>query len=81
MSYKRPNTGNSMNDYFTSLFDFVSLSDNLLTAKDSHEFEIWLEKLEEVDKRALYLFLKKNKDKISEDYMDLAKRRFKDLEL
>lgn len=81
MSYKRPSTGNSMNDYFTSLSNFVSLSDNLLAAKDSQEFEVWLEKLEEIDKRALYLFLKKNKDKISEDYMDLAKRRFKDLEL
>ena len=34
MSYRKPNTGNSMNDYFSGLVDFYMLAPNLLKAKD-----------------------------------------------
>ena len=40
MSYKKPNTGNSMNNYFTALADFTMLAGKLLTVKNSHSFEI-----------------------------------------
>jgi len=78
MSYRKPNTGNSMNDFFTALSDFVQLSPNLLQAKNSESFEIWLEKLEAIDKRSLLIFLRNHKDEIPEKHMKLAKRRFKE---
>ena len=77
MSYRRPNTGNTMNDYFTSLSDFTMLSKNLLNAKTEETFEIWLEKLELIDKRALYLFLIQHKSELPENYLNLARRRLK----
>ena len=77
MSYRRPNTGNSMNDYFTSLIDFIQLSPHLLTAKNESSFEIWLEKLELIDKHALFIFLKNHKNEIPDDYMKLAQAKFK----
>ena len=76
MSYRKPNTGNSLNDYFTSLSDFVMLSNHLLTAETEESFEIWLEKLELIDKRALLLFIRKNKNKIPENHLYLAQRKF-----
>lgn len=78
MSYTKPNTGNSMNDFFTALTDFVQLSPNLLKAKNSESFEIWLEKLEAIDKRSLLLFLRKHKSEIPEKHLVLAQRRFKE---
>ena len=57
MSYKKPDTGNTMNDYFTALSDFNMLSNNLLSAKTESSFTIWLEKLIAIDKRATYLFI------------------------
>ena len=79
MSYRRPDTGNSMNDYFSSLADFTMLSHNLLEASTEQNFLIWLEKLALIDRRALILFLRKHKDEIPEKYMQLARRRFKDM--
>ena len=76
MSYRKPNTGNSMNDFFTALSDFNMLSDHLLTAKTEESFEIWLEKLEAIDKRALYLFCQKHKHELPENHLALAQRRF-----
>ena len=76
MSYRRPNTGNPMNDYFSALIDFTMLADHLLTAKTEESFEIWLEKLELIDKRALFLFVRKHKAEIPERHLALAQRRF-----
>ena len=45
MSYKRPDTGNSMNDYFSSLMDFNRLAPKILQAKTEQEFDAWLDKL------------------------------------
>ena len=76
MSYRQPKTGNSLNDYFSALADFNMLSDHLLTAKTEESFQIWLEKLEAIDKRALYLYIKKHKAEIPENHLALAQRRF-----
>ena len=79
MSYRRPDTGNSMNDYFSSLADFTMLSHNLLEASTEQNFLIWLEKLALIDRRALILFLRKHREEIPEEYMQLARRRFKNM--
>lgn len=76
MSYHRPNTGNDMNDYFSSLADFVMLAPHLIGAENITSFQIWLEKLEAIDRRALFLYLRQNKDKIPSEHIELAQRRF-----
>ncbi len=75
MSYKKPDTGNTMNDYFTALSDFNMLSNNLLSAKTESSFTIWLEKLIAIDKRATYLFIKQHHKEINNDYLNIAKWR------
>ena len=77
MSYKKPDTGNSMNDLFTSWADFIQLSPNLLNADSEEAFEIWLEKALLIDKRMLYRFLKKHKQEIPERYIKAAQYHFK----
>ena len=72
MSYKKPNTGNIMNDYFTALSDFNMLSINLLSAKTEQSFTTWLEKLIAIDKRATQLFIKKHEKEINRDYLTIA---------
>ena len=76
MSYRRPDTGNSMNDYFSALADFVMLAPHLLQAENSRSFQIWLEKLELIDRRSLLLYLRKHRDEIPEEHLRLAQRRF-----
>ena len=78
MSYKKPNTGNTMNDYFSSLADFTMLAPKLLHAPTEQSFIIWLHKLEAIDKRALFLYLKDNKEKIPKKHLEIAKKRFKE---
>ena len=76
MSYRKPNTGNTMNDYFTSLADFTMIAPRLIEAKDEEHFESWLEKLLLIDRRSLLIYLKKHKSEIPEKHMALARRRF-----
>ena len=76
MSYPKPDTGNSMNDYFSSLTDFVMLAPHLIEAKTADSFQIWLEKLEKIDRRALFLYLKKHKTDIPAEHIKIAQRRF-----
>ena len=76
MSYRKPDTGNSMNDYFTSLKDFVKLSPKLLEAEDENVFIHWFDKLSLIDRRALLIFLRKNKDKIPANHLTLAQQKF-----
>ena len=76
MSYRPPDTGDSLNDYFSSLTDFIQLSPNLIKASSEREFEMWLEKLEKIDRRALLLYIRKNKNRINDSNLALAKRRF-----
>lgn len=77
MSYRKPDTGNSMNDYFTSLADFVLLFPNLLNAKTEQNFIIWLNKLIAIDPRALVLKLRQHESEIDPEYMKLAQRALK----
>ena len=76
MSYTQPNTGNSMNDLFTSLASFVQLSPNLLKAKTSQEFAVWLDKLDKIDRRSLLLFIDKHQDEIPTEYLSQVEIRF-----
>ena len=76
MSYKQPNTGDSLNDYFTNLAAFQKYTPNLLQAKTLDEFVIWFDKLRLIDRRALFLFLRKNKSKFDPSYIKFAQRHF-----
>lgn len=76
MSYPNIDTGNSLNDYFSRLIDFVQLAPHLLAAKDERTFQIWLEKLEPIDRRALLRYLRQNKDKIPASHFQAAQYRF-----
>lgn len=76
MSYRRPNTGNSMNDYFISLVDFTQLSHHLLEADTEQSFGIWLDKLIAIDKRTTFLFIREHKDEIPDEYMPHIELRF-----
>ena len=76
MSYSKPNKGNAMNDYLSSLTNFVVLAPHLIQARNANSFQIWLEKLEEIDRRALLLYLRKNKTNIPPEHLKIAQRRF-----
>ncbi len=77
MSYKMPNSGNSMNDFFRRQVDFINMAPNLINAKTLDEFKVWYEKLVAVDKRSLYLYLCKNKNNIKLKYIEYAQKRLK----
>lgn len=77
MSYKRPESDNSMNNFFRRQVDFVNMASNLVNAKTLDEFRIWYEKLVAVDKRSLYLYLCKNKNNIKISYIEYAQKRLK----
>ena len=65
-----------MNDMITALTDFVILAPHLLNAEDTRAFEIWLEKLELIDRRALFFYLKEHKNEIPAKHLKIAQRRF-----
>lgn len=69
MSYKKPNTGNSMNDYFSSLMDFNVLAPRLLNAETEQEFDSWLDKLAVIDRRSAVLYVKAHQDEIGPVFM------------
>ena len=69
MSYKKPNTGNSMNDFFSTLMDFNLLAPKLLQAKTEQEFDVWLDKLAVIDRRSTVLYIKGHQDEIKTDFM------------
>ena len=76
MSYVRPNTGNSMHDYFKTLNDFYILAPNLLRASSARSFELWTEKLDLIDRRSLFIYLKFHKHEIPEEYLKIAQRKY-----
>lgn len=76
MSYHKPDTGNDMNNYFTSLADFTMLAPRLIEAKDEEHFEVWLEKLLLIDRRSLLIYIREHKNEIPEQHMKLVRRRF-----
>lgn len=76
MSYRKPDTGNTMHDHFICLADFIVLAPRLINAQNTASFEIWLEKLEAIDRRSLLLYLRTHKEKIRKEHLALAQRRF-----
>lgn len=58
------------------LIEFNKISGNLLTAQTFDEFEVWFEKCAEIDKRSLYLFIKKEKENIPQEYIKRIKSNF-----
>lgn len=77
MSYTRKETQDPLNGYFSSLVDFVQLSPHLIEAKNEHSFLIWLDKLEQIDRRSLILYLRKNKNKLPKNHLAIIQRKFK----
>lgn len=69
MSYRKPNTGNSMNDYFSALMDFNVLAPKILQAETAQEFDCWLDKLAVVDRRSAVLYIKEHQREIPADFM------------
>lgn len=76
MSYHHRQTQDSLNSYFSALTDFTVLSKHLLEAKNEQSFEIWVDKLALIDKRALLLFARKHKNEIPEAHLKCIQRRF-----
>ncbi|MBP3278308.1 MAG: hypothetical protein J6M44_05065 [Butyrivibrio sp.] len=77
MSYRPQNkTNDSLNNWFSNIADFINISPNLLKASSLDSFKVWFEKLEKIDRRSLYLFLKKHKDEIPKEYLDSVRNRF-----
>ena len=77
MSYRPQNkTNDTLNNWFSNIADFMNITPNLLRASSKESFEVWFEKLEKIDKRSLFLFLKKHKDEIPKEYLDSVRDRF-----
>ena len=66
----------SLNQYFSKLTEFVSMAPHLLHAKSDQEFEVWMEKMEKTDRRALFLFAKKHQHNLSEQRFQKIMNRF-----
>lgn len=69
MSYRKHNTGNSMNDYFSTLMDFNIVAPKLLEARTTQEFDCWLDKMAVIDRRSTVLYIKAHQDDIPEKFM------------
>ena len=65
MSYKKSNTNDGIYDLFSNLAYFTNIVPNLINTKTKKEFNLWFDKLFEIDKRSLKLYLEKNKNKIN----------------
>ena len=76
MSYHVKEREEYLNEYFSRLVDFNQLAPNLLSAQTDTEFELWFEKLEQIDKRYLYIYIKENYKKIPLKRLTLIKDRF-----
>ena len=76
MSYNRNRHTDPLNNYFTNLIAFVSLSNKLLESNDEDEFEMWFSKLSLIDPRALYISIKQNQNDLPKDYIESAKWHF-----
>lgn len=76
MSYNKVKTNDGIFDYFANVIEFHKISPHLITAKSLDEFEVWFEQAELIDKRSLFLFLCKNKNKIKQEYLDSVRTRF-----
>ena len=75
MSYRRPDTGNSMNDYFSALSDFLRLSPRLLDAKTPEDFAARLDEVILIDRRSTVLFLEKHREEIPPEHWRYARQQ------
>lgn len=73
MSYKKPDTGNDMNDFFSRAMAFSNLAPNLLKATTVQGFEVWMDKLMQIDQRSLALYLNKHKEELPPGHWERAK--------
>lgn len=73
MSYVKPKTGDGVNDFFTNIGNFVNIAPNLLKYKNKRAFMAWFDKLYEIDKRSLVLYLREHKNEINPDYIKLQR--------
>ena len=64
-----------LDDFIVDLLNFNNIAQNLLN-KEDYQFERFFEKLYNMDKRALYLFINKNKNKISESQLIYSRKYF-----
>lgn len=69
MSYRKPDTGNLMNDYFTALMDFNIAAPHILQAKTAQEFDCWLDKMAFIDRRSTVLYVKEHQEEIGAEFM------------
>ena len=76
MSYLIEKREEFLNEYFSRLADFYRLAPRLLQSSSDEEFELWFEKLEQIDKRSLYLYIKKFYQRIPIRRLKLIKDRF-----
>ena len=72
MSYKATKTKNPLHNLFRRLFDFYRVAPNLLNSKSLEEFELWLDKLMQIDRRSLYRYLKAHKANLPKEYLNAA---------
>lgn len=70
MSYVEPNTSDSLNDWFSNMANFMNILPNILKATEKSTFCRWFDKLYEIDKRSLRLYLIKHKNKIDPEYYE-----------
>ncbi len=73
MSYSIPKKTDSLNEYFTRLADFTLLLPNLEKAEDKETFDIWFDKLRQIDPRALLIWIREHKDSLPEGCLDTAR--------
>ena len=70
MSYKQPIKKDSLNNWFTNIANFMNIVPNMINAKEKSTFCRWFDKLYEIDKRSLRLYLIKHKEQINPEYYD-----------
>ena len=64
-----------LDEFVVSLLNFNNIAQNLLN-KEDYQYKRFFEKLYNIDKRALILFIRNNKNKISEHQLEYSKKYF-----
>lgn len=79
MSYTSVDTGDSLNNLFSSLFDFNIVSHNLIESDNVNSFVIWFDKCININKRALFFFIRKNKKLMHKEFLCIGQSYFKEV--
>lgn len=72
--YKKSESDDMVNAWFSNMADFIKVSRRLLYAKSEMEFEVFLEKAISIDKRSSCLFLRKHRPEIPLSYWKIAQQ-------